>query len=313
MGNCLRCFKSSTSSDNSVAINSSQNINISEKEKNQHESEELLQTNVNNINIKTSHYDSSNYKKSLVNGSASSNSNLVEDKSKIQTAKSQLADNAINKMFEEYKDKDEDAILSEGIEKLCKDLNFEPDEFPILVLAFCLDAKQMCKFTKQEFIYGLKNLNATTISELRDRLMQIVDDLQTNVDLFKQLYRFSFHFGLDEGARILSLDMAMSLWKLVYTVQAPNNNVLERWLSFLSKESIRGIQRDTWLMFQNFAECFDINSYDSNEAWPSLFDDFVEYEISRLKKLELNEEERDKREQENNNNNINFSHKNEQI
>jgi DCN1-like protein 3 len=261
---------------------------------------------------------------------------LVEDKGKIQTGwwwwwsslsvfhlakgvslaakESQLADNAINKMFEEYKDRDEDAILSEGIEKLCKDLNFEPDEFPILVLAFCLDAKQMCKFTKQEFIYGLKNLNATTVEELRARLMQLVEDLQTNVDLFKQLYRFTFHFGLDEGARILGLEMAMSLWKLVYTVQEPPNTLLERWLNFLSKEKIRGIQRDTWLMFQNFAESFDINSYDSDEAWPSLFDDFVEYEISRLKKLDSSDEqqERDKWEQENNNNNINFSHESEQ-
>lgn len=185
----------------------------------------------------------------------------------ISVKESQLTDNAINKLFEEYKDKEEDSILSEGIERLCQDLQYLPDEFPILVLAFCLNARQMCRFTKQEFIYGLKNLNATTISELRLRIIQIVDKLQTDVDLFKQLYRFTFNFGLDEGARILNLDMAMSLWKLVYSVHTPENNLLDRWLSFLSRENIRGIQRDTWQMFQNFAECFDINSYDSDEAW----------------------------------------------
>lgn len=184
-----------------------------------------------------------------------------------EAKESQLIDNAINKLFEEYKDKDEDAILSEGIERLCQDLQYSPDDFPILVFAFCLDAKQMCKFTKQEFIYGLKNLNASNIKELRFRIIQIVEKLQTDTDLFKQLYRFTFHFGLDEGARILNLDMAISLWKLVYTVHTPENNLLERWVNFLSKENIRGIQRDTWLMFQNFAECFDISSYDSDEAW----------------------------------------------
>lgn len=302
MGNCLGCFKSSDNSSSAVTLGAS----VEKEKSHQRESEELLQTNIhniNNINI------ISNYKKSLTNGSANSNSNSIDDKNKVQAAKeSQLVDNAINKMFEEYKDKDEDAILSEGIEKLCKDLNFEPDEFPILVLAFSLDAKQMCKFTKQEFIQGLTKLNATSIPELRTRLMNTVEDLQTNVDLFKQLYRFTFHFGLDEGARILGLEMAMSLWKLVYTVQSPPNKLLERWLNFLSKENcIRGIQRDTWLMFQNFAECFDINSYDSDEAWPSLFDDFVEYEINRLKKLELADEEQpecDIKEQENNNNHI---------
>jgi DCN1-like protein 3 len=160
---------------------------------------------------------------------------------------SQLADNAINKLFEEYKDKSEDLILSEGVETLCTDLSFSPDSFPILVLAFCLDAKQMCCFTKQEFIHGLKKLNATTIKELRQRLLQIVQKLEGNdvesMDLFKQLYRFTFHFGLDDGARILSLDMAISLWRLVFSIHKPPDDVLERWLSFLLKENIRGIQR----------------------------------------------------------------------
>lgn len=99
------------------------------------------------------------------------------------------------------------------------------------------------------------------------RLEQTVEKLETDVDLFKQLYRFTFNFGLDDGSRILSLDMAMSLWKLVYTVHNPADNLLERWLNFLSNENIRGIQKDTWSMFMNFGECFDIDSYDSDEAW----------------------------------------------
>lgn len=217
---------------------------------------------------------------------------------------SQLADNAINKLFEVYKDKNEDAILTEGVERLCQDLNYSPDDFHILVLAFCLDAKFMCCFTKQEFIHGLKKLNATTISELKQRLLQIVDKLQSDMDLFKQLYRFTFHFGLDEGARILSVEMAVSLWRLLYSIHKPPDNVLERWFNFLAKENIRGIQRDTWMMFQIFAENFDIKSYDSDEAWPSLFDDFCEYEIDRLKKIEQMDHQHDVDQEDHCNNNI---------
>lgn len=180
---------------------------------------------------------------------------------------SQLADNAINKLFEEYKDRtDDNAILSEGVERLCSDLNYSPDSYPILVLAFCLNAQKMCCFTKQEFIFGLKKLNATTISELRHQLQKTVEKLEKDTELFKQLYRFTFHFGLDDGVRTLSLDMAISLWRLVYS-NSFQNPVLERWLSFLVKENIRGIQRDTWMMFHNFAESFDIQTYDSDEAW----------------------------------------------
>lgn len=125
----------------------------------------------------------------------------------------------------------------------------------------------MCCFTKQEFIHGLQRLNAATIKELRQRIIQIVENLIEDKDLWKKLYRFTFQFGLDDGARILSLDMALSLWRLVYSIHKPPENVLERWLSFLVKENIRGIQRDTWIMFQNFSESFDISLYDSDEAW----------------------------------------------
>lgn len=116
----------------------------------------------------------------------------------------------------------------------------------------------MCCFTKQEFIHGLKKLNATTIKELNQRLLQIVGKLSSDIDLFKQLYRFTFNFGLDEGARILSLDMAISLWRLVYTIHKPPDNVLERWLNFLANESIRGIQKDAWQVKLPFSlSCLD--------------------------------------------------------
>lgn len=43
---------------------------------------------------------------------------------------------------------------------------------------------------------------------------------------------------------------------------------------------VRGISRDTWNMFLYLAESLDedLSNYNDNEAWPSLFDDFVDYE-----------------------------------
>lgn len=186
----------------------------------------------------------------------------------------------MNALFEEYKDAQEDAILSDGIERLCNDLGYKPDDFAILVLAWRLEASQMCRFTKSEFIQGLQGLRADTISEIRLRLEEIIDKLRTDSDMFKQLYRFTFIFGLEPGYRIVSLDMAIILWRLVFTVHTPL--ILDRWLYFLEQHpNIRGIPKDTWNMFLNFAETCDITSYDDTEAWPSLFDDFVEYETDR--------------------------------
>ena len=90
-----------------------------------------------------------------------------------------------------------------------------------------------------------------------------------------------FSFGLEPNQRILTLDMAISLWKLVFTVHTPQ--LIDNWLYFLEQHpSIRGIPKDTWNMFLNFCDQCDIDNYDDTEAWPSLFDDFVDYERARL-------------------------------
>lgn len=219
----------------------------------------------------------SSFKKPIVllNGNTNNMGDIITTVKEPQ----QVSDNTLNQLFEEYKDRNEDAILSEGIVRLCKDLGYEPDDFAILVLAWLLDASQMCRFTKSEFIQGLQAMPADTIDTIRERLKQKIEELKTDSEMFKQLYRFTFRFGLEPDQRILSINMAISLWRLVFTNHTPE--ILESWLNFLSNIQCRGIQKDTWNMFLIFAETCDINQYDDTEAWPSLFDDFVETE--RLK------------------------------
>lgn len=182
------------------------------------------------------------------------------------------------------KDPHEDVILADGIERLCDDLQLSPDEFKVLVLAWKLNAEQMCQFTRQEFVTGLKSMKVDSIRGIQARLPEIVQELTVNSDLFKDLYRFTFRFGLDvvSGQRILPADMAIVLWRLVFTIREPP--LLSRWLKFLECHDVRGIPRDTWNMFLNFAESIgdDLGAYDDAEAWPSLFDDFVEYENDQM-------------------------------
>lgn len=104
----------------------------------------------------------------------------------------QVSDNTLNALFEEYKDPNEDAILIDGIERLCCDLGYKPDDFAILCLAWQLDASQMCQFTKSEFIHGLQNLNADSIVGLKKRLEQIIEKTKYDKEMFKLLYRFTF-------------------------------------------------------------------------------------------------------------------------
>jgi len=188
-------------------------------------------------------------------------------------------------LYEKYKDEFEDCILSEGIEEFCIDLQLKPDEFKVLVLAWKFEAEQMCKFTRQEFVNGCKALKADTCKAIQTKLPEVVVQVLADPEKFKELYRFTYRFGLDYsiGQKILPVEMAVSLWLLVFSQNEPP--LLKNWLQFLEKHpEVRGIPRDTWNMYLNFTNTVgnDLSQYDDTEAWPSLFDDFVEFENDQL-------------------------------
>ena len=188
----------------------------------------------------------------------------------------------IEKYFNKYKDAVEDSILAEGMEKFCVDLGVDPTEFIVLVLAWKFEASQMCRFTREEFLNGCQKMRAYDAKSLRDRFPELLAEAREEKN-FKELYNFTFTFGLDHitGQRSLPIDMAIPLWGLVFTQNRPK--ILDRWFEFLKSSDVRGISRDTWNMFLPFCNTIlsDLSNYDESEAWPSLFDDFAEYELSK--------------------------------
>ncbi|MEE6497715.1 hypothetical protein FKM82_002817 [Ascaphus truei] len=195
----------------------------------------------------------------------------------------------IEELFRRYKDEREEAILEEGMERFCNDLCVDPTEFRVLVLAWKFQAATMCKFTRREFFDGCKSISADSIEGICDRFPCLLNEAKQE-DKFKDLYRFTFQFGLDseEGQRSLHRDIAIALWRLVFTQNKPF--ILDHWLDFLieNPSGIKGISRDTWNMFLNFTQAIgpELSNYSEDEAWPSLFDTFVEWEMERRRKEE---------------------------
>ncbi|XP_006821813.1 DCN1-like protein 3 [Saccoglossus kowalevskii] len=214
-------------------------------------------------------------------------SNGVDSGRRSFVPKTECSESKINRLFDHYKDEDEDCILAEGTEKFCHDLCVDPTEFIVLVLACKFQAATMCQFTRKEFLYGCKSLKVDSIKGIQTKFPEMLEEVQ-NEAKFKDLYRFTFTFGLDMdgGQRSLPCDIAIPLWKLVFSHREPA--ILERWINFLQENQIRGISKDTWNMFLNFTEVVgaDFTGYDDSEAWPSLFDDFVEYELEKEKALQ---------------------------
>lgn len=141
--------------------------------------------------------------------------------------------------------------------------------------------------TRKEFVEGCKAIQADSLEGIYSRFPCMLLDARGEEN-FKDLYRFTFQFGLDaeEGQRSLQRDIAIALWRLVFTQDTPA--ILEHWLDFLveNPSGIRGISRDTWNMFLNFTQTIgpDLSNYSEDEAWPSLFDTFVEWELEHRKK-----------------------------
>ncbi|XP_043233225.1 DCN1-like protein 3 [Amphibalanus amphitrite] len=195
-----------------------------------------------------------------------------------------VSDARLAALFEVYRDPAEDAILEDGVERLCADLELRPDEFRVLLLAWRLNAQTMCRFSRAEFVGGCRSLKVDSIRALQARLPQVAAEVAADPVKFKDLYHFTFRFGLDAelGQRILPAPMAISLWRLVFSQSEPA--LLEPWLRYLEKHAqIRGIPADTWSMFLSLVEAVrpDLADYDDTEAWPSLFDDFVEFQTDQ--------------------------------
>ena len=64
-----------------------------------------------------------------------------QDKVKVDLKK-------VEKLFESYRDPSIDAVLAEGVERFCLDLDVDPTEFIVLALAWKFKAGTMCKFTR---------------------------------------------------------------------------------------------------------------------------------------------------------------------
>lgn len=202
------------------------------------------------------------------------------DSKRVSLISREFSENKASALFDMYKEPDCDFILAEGVEKFCEDLEVRPDEFIVLVLAWKLNAEQMCVFSREQFVSGCRNLRVDSVRGLQLKFPDLIAEVQ-NKQTFKEFYKWTYKFGLDHesGQRTLPTDMAVSLWKLVFSQREPK--ILPRWLNFLQKhQNIRGISKDTWDMFLNFVDQVgdDLSSYDDTEAWPSLLDDFVEFE-----------------------------------
>ncbi|KNE71576.1 hypothetical protein AMAG_16138 [Allomyces macrogynus ATCC 38327] len=189
--------------------------------------------------------------------------------------------------FDSYADPDEpETIGPDGIERLCNDLGMDPASFPILVLAFTLNAADLGTFTASEWTVAMTKHQLHTTEQLKAFLNHDAARIQADRWLFRDCYKYAFELMRQPPARAVPLDMATDMWPLVLGHQAQWARVTADWLAFLSEESrgVKVITRDQWTSWLDFVSQTTppFDQYDADgSAWPTLMDSFVAWYRTR--------------------------------
>lgn len=186
----------------------------------------------------------------------------------------------LESVFEKYKEQEteEPFIGAEGIVQFFKDIDVDPEDNVVFVVAWHLEAEQMCQFTKEEFM-RFEKLGADSIPKIKQLVPKFREELETH---FKDIYRFAFTFAKEEPeCKILELPIAKEMIKLLLPESHPH---VKPFLAFLSEQrSYKALNMDQWMSFLEFTSVIkeDFSNYDENEAWPVLLDEFVEWMKNR--------------------------------
>ena len=177
--------------------------------------------------------------------------------------------------FRSYCDEGGRAITTNGIERLCADMEVEMDDVRMLSLAWHLGVDAKWEVLSKAFIDTCSDLNVDCAVSLRRELDGLLYESRRH---FKEFYRFVFNFELVPGQKSLSKDTAIRLWSSVLPIcSGDGDRFMNEWFEYLNTADIRGVTKDLWDGFLEFSQAVDedFGNFSEDDAWPSVVDEFV--------------------------------------
>jgi len=214
-------------------------------------------------------------------------------------------------LFKTYADSDDPSVIGpEGFEKLCNEAQIPLDGALPLILAWQLDAKEMGKFTKDEWSKGTESLKIASLSQLttavtdlqnlliwgkpalkrpaasakkadpydRSAYWKYADDSKA---AFHKLYSFCFALAKPEQSRNIDMETSVAFWSVLLVPKYPLMGEVVEYIN--EKGSYKATNKDLWSMMLEFCETVkpDLQDYEADGAWPTLLDDFVAWKKAK--------------------------------
>lgn len=170
-------------------------------------------------------------------------------------------------------------IDPEGIEALCSDLGVDHTDVRMLMLAWKLNAGKQGYFTQDEWRRGLKNIRVDNIKKLKKKLSELEKEVR-EPENFENFYLYAFQYCLTEDKqKCVDIESICMLLDLVIGSQFREQ--VDSFIEYLKiQNEYKVINMDQWINFLRF--CTEISfpgleNYDPSQAWPLIFDNFVEW------------------------------------
>jgi len=180
--------------------------------------------------------------------------------------------------FQKYADKksQKPVVGPDGIEKLCKDLEVQPEDVVMLVLSWRLGAENMGYFKLAEWKSGMTAVECDSTQKLKEKL-DYLRALLKDAATFKKIYRYAYDFSRDKEQKSLEIETGKAMLQLllgdIWSLTPP-------FIQFLDQSRYKIINRDQWNSLLEFIRSFNdsnFTEYDNESAWPVMIDEFVEW------------------------------------
>ncbi|EYU21716.1 hypothetical protein ABFS82_09G086400 [Erythranthe guttata] len=185
----------------------------------------------------------------------------------------------IDQLFYSYAITPPWVIQPQGIDTLCSDLGIHHTDVRILMLAWKMQAEKQGYFTLDEWRRALTALRADTIIKLKAALPELEREVRRSSNR-ANFYSYAFKYNLtEEKQKFIDTETVCALLNLVLRSEfLPQVDALIHYLKI--QTDYRVINMDQWMGFYRF--CNEINfpeldNYDSDQAWPLIVDDFVDW------------------------------------